>query len=65
MQAIHRPSRRWLEVSARAHLFPIHTDPPHRVIGASREQTRRERDAEDGENGYAGSRIDDDDDDML
>ncbi|TIA54414.1 GINS complex, PSF2 component [Aureobasidium pullulans] len=36
-----------------------------RKIGASREQTRRERDAEDAENGYAASSIDDQDDDML
>ncbi|GAB7355030.1 hypothetical protein MBLNU459_g5631t1 [Dothideomycetes sp. NU459] len=36
-----------------------------RVIGASREQTRKEREAEEAENGYTGNRIDDDDDDML
>ncbi|KAI4843648.1 GINS complex, PSF2 component [Aureobasidium sp. EXF-8845] len=36
-----------------------------RRIGASREQTRKERDAEDAENGYAASSIDDQDDDML
>ncbi|THY48247.1 GINS complex, PSF2 component [Aureobasidium pullulans] len=36
-----------------------------RKIGASREQTRKERDAEDAENGYAASSIDDQDDDML
>jgi GINS complex subunit 2 len=44
--------------------FSFH-DTKNRKIGASREQTRKERDAEDAENGYAASSIDDQADDML
>ncbi len=35
-----------------------------RKIGASKEQARREREAEERENGYAGATQDDDDDNM-
>lgn len=39
------------------------TDTLNRKLGASREQARK--DGEEDENGYRGSTIDDDDEDML